>query len=540
MKKYIYLLSLLGLFSVSSCSLDAFPEGGIVSEDQRDDISEKDPNKLIVFAKGISANYVKFDALEENGSFHSDYGYAAVCQILDMSGQDYMAPLMGYNWFSSTMLFRDRTLNSSASEIMWRLYYNVIKSSNDVLRVIAPLEETGETQYDKELFRMYIAQGYTNRAFAYFQLAQTYQFTYVGNENKPAVPLILLENDERNVSGRATLQQVYDVIVDDLQKAVDLLKGNREVKVPDKSFVDLGVVYGVFAKVMLVMNKWEEAAKYARLAIESSNAAPYSIEELKKPALNTASASSWMWANLITEENDIVKTGIINWPSHLCSFTGNGYTTAGAFRSVNSNLWNKISESDIRKHSWWVDGEMKAPYTDNIDVKGEPLAEYLGFDPYTNIKFGPYQNIMLNTINASDWPMMRIEEMYFIEAEALGMTSLPQGKKALEDFMNAYRYPNADYRAEVSSSEELQDEIWLQRRIEFWGEGLAFFDLKRLKKPVVRIVDGKTSYPKDARFVIPADDPIMLWLIPQKEIEANVNLSQADNNAIGNTPKPQS
>ena len=39
------------------------------------------------------------------------------------------------------------------------------------------------------------------------------------------------------------------------------------------------------------------------------------------------------------------------------------------------------------------------------------------------------------------------------------------------------------------STSAFQNEIWWQRRIEFWGEGLATFDIKRLNKGIIR------SYP---------------------------------------------
>jgi len=30
------------------------------------------------------------------------------------------------------------------------------------------------------------------------------------------------------------------------------------------------------------------------------------------------------------------------------------------------------------------------------------------------------------------------------------------------------------------------NEVWWQRRVEFWGEGLATFDIKRLEKGIIR------------------------------------------------------
>ena len=51
------------------------------------------------------------------------------------------------------------------------------------------------------------------------------------------------------------------------------------------------------------------------------------------------------------------------------------------------------------------------------------------------------------------------------------------GKKILEDFIKAYR--DEEYTCAASSKEEVQDAVWLQRRIELWGEGFAFPDVTR-------------------------------------------------------------
>ena len=39
-------------------------------------------------------------------------------------------------------------------------------------------------------------------------------------------------------------------------------------------------------------------------------------------------------------------------------------------------------------------------------------------------------------------------------------------------------------------------------------------------------------------FNIAANDPIMLWQIPEAEIEANPALETSDNNPVGTTPQP--
>ncbi len=68
---------------------------------------------------------------------------------------------------------------------------------------------------------------------------------------------------------------------------------------------------------------------------------PYSIDEVSKPSFNDISASSWIWGSDVSETNDIVLSGILNFPSMACSLTGNGYSPAYTGRYINQKLWEK-------------------------------------------------------------------------------------------------------------------------------------------------------------------------------------------------------
>ncbi len=104
------------------------------------------------------------------------------------------------------------------------------------------------------------------------------------------------------------------------------------------------------------------------------------------------------------------------------------------------------------------------------------------------------------------------------------------GASILNNFVKTYRNPNYNFSG---SGAEVQEECWMQRRLEFWGEGLAYYDLQRLKKPVNRLGGG---YAPSVVFNIPADDPLRIYLIPQAEMEANPAIGS--NNLEGNVPTP--
>ena len=98
---------------------------------------------------------------------------------------------------------------------------------------------------------------------------------------------------------------------------------------------------------------------------------------------------------------------------------------------------------------------------------------------------------------ASAYPLMRIEEMYFIEAEAAAHADAAAGKALLESFMQNYRF--AEYVCYPSEQAAIIDEIVFQKRVELWGEGQTFFDVKRLNLSVDRTYEG-SNFQEESKF----------------------------------------
>ena len=71
------------------------------------------------------------------------------------------------------------------------------------------------------------------------------------------------------------------------------------------------------------------------------------------------------------------------------------------------------------------------------------------------------------------------------------------------------------------SGQALLDEIYLQTRIELWGEGKSYLALKRFKETVVR-GSNHLSYVGEA---IPYDDERLTFEIPEAEILYNPFIS---------------
>ena len=541
-----YFVALLGsaMLLTTSCSdLDTNPSGSTMSDGQLNEVLAQDPSKLKSEVSGMYANMIEYGAIAQwyGDVRHYDFGYASTMMMMDASGQDEPSQVSGYNWYNKPLRFVDRTANSETTYFIWNQCYKNIKVANDVLKSV-------DLENLSDVAKSYVGQAYAMRAFEYFTLIQLYQFTYKGHEDAAGVPLVTEKTTEAeaNNNPRAAVKDVYKQIMDDLNIAIDYLTDSRSAK----SEINRQVAYGLRARVNLVMQNWSDAAADAKKAAEGYT--PLSKEAAAAPGFNDVSASNWIWGNIVDESNDIVQTGILNFPAMMCSFTGNGYSPTYACRMINSKLWKEIPSTDVRK-GWWIDENLNSSIVDSKYVvhqkdedeegnvvkhlavynqTGDEVADIT--EPYTNVKFGAYKNQYGNELNACDIPLMRVEEMILIQAEATAMGgNVEEGKRILEDFVRTYRDPS--YTCNASTAKGVQDAVWFQRRVELWGEGFSFTDLLRLKKPLDRT---GANYEVSVRFNLPAESPIFLYLIPEDEENHNEALV-GNNNPVVAVPKAQ-
>lgn len=521
-----------GALAVAACSddLDTRPEGDTMTEDQKKEIYEQNPEKLEADVLSLYSSMIELLAIEDwyGGQLHFDFGYAAVMLMMDSWGQDMPSEDSSYNWFASSQDMTDRTQTSPLGYFIWNNLYKQLGLANQVIATV-PAESEDATSLN---FR---GQALAVRAFDYLNLVQLYQYTYVGHENELAVPIIAetMTNDEAKNNPRATVAEVYEQILSDLKEAIAILP---ETGVSGQ--VNRKVAYGLRARAHLLMQNYDQA--YDDAVEAAKGYLPYSIAEVSKPSFN-AFNHAWLWGNVISETNDVVLSGIVNFPAHMCSFTGNGYSPGYSGRYINSQLYSRIPDTDVRK-GWWAtvdeEGQWVAPNVDwtwAITYNGSAynIAEWEGWQaPYLNVKFGAYNDLYDNATNACDIPLMRVEEMLLIQAEAKGLSqngSVAEGKAILESFVQTYRDPS--YTCTASSKEEFIDAVWFQRRIELWGEGQSWFDIMRLKKPVHRL---GTNFESTVAWNLPAEASIFPLIIP--EAETNVNPA-CTNNPIAAAPQ---
>jgi tetratricopeptide (TPR) repeat protein len=461
-------------------------------------------------------------------SDHYDWGYGSIMHVRDVMTEEMAVISSGYNWYNSWEQNTTMGEGYLRTQFFWNYYSKFIQTSNNMISALDPESAT-------ELQRGYLGAGHAFRAFQYLDMAQMFEFlendatspinaagNNVLNLTVPIVKETLTEDEARN-NPRATRQQMYEFILSDLDKAEEYLENFAR---PSKTLPNLAVVYGLKARLYMWVGDYANAQINARRAIDNGNYAPTTREQWlnKTTGFNDLSTPSWMWGSQMQAEDDVVKSGILNWTSWMSNETTFGYASAGPYLMIDARIYNLISNDDFRKLSWKApEGHPLAGKTPFIDAEIGA-----GLPDYSSIKFRPANGDMNEyKVGASSaYPLMRIEEMYFIEAEAAAHQNAAQGKALLEEFMKTYRYNK--YVCQAADVEGVVNEIFLQKRVEFWGEGLSFFDYKRLNKPVTRGYTG-TNHSDAARFNTTTRPAWMNFCIVQTEKNNNQALKDYEN-----------
>ena len=517
MKIYKISTMVLGGLMLASCSDidEQIYSGGAFNKEQSQDIVNAIPTRVEATFNGMftfMGNPAQNWGTRFSSARPDDFGFIMMALSQDLEGADMIGADNGYNWFSAACEYSSRTPSYANPYIRYVTPYTLIGMVKDILATIP------EDTEDASLINMK-AQAKALRAYSYLSLAPYFQGSYETSKDKPCVPVLSDSVDVTN-NPRATVEQVYNVIVEDLTWAIDHLDETRS----SKAYVNANVAYGLRARAYLAMGKGAEAAADAEKAMQGYE--PASIAEVSVPTFCDMEEHNWIWAIDITDDQANYYPSATA-PSWLSAFCGDGYGAAcGTTAMINKLLWDKIPATDVRK-GWWIDENLHSPNWADLTwgtAKGDEIATLtiedvkIELPPYTNIKFGMKSGIG-STLNNNDWPLMRVEEMILIQAEGYAISgNEAKAKEILTNFVKTYRDPSYT----IPSGRTLRDEIWFQRRVELWGEGFAVSDARRLNKPIVRFHGPNTTNYADAfQFNIAADDGWLNMRFPQSEKDNN-------------------
>ena len=487
----------VGLFSLvlvnTSCIEETEPTS-VATQAQ----AERSSSATKAQAMAIPAQFNAMDnSYVDNNSWHAPFGYPAMMIIRDMMGNDMGFPTSSY----ASHFYRFGACQYMGGEYIyaayiWEYYYKLVLTANSVINVVNP-----ETATKEQLG--YLGAAYAVRALAYLDLGRMYEFlpndktssiNADGNDvlglTVPIVTPTMTEAEARN-NPRVKKADLVTFIKGDIEKAKEYIPNVSDRL--NRTIPNLACVYGLEARLNMWTEEYAAAATAAQNAITASGMTPLSetVALDKTSGMNTN--SQFMWCCNLVKEDDAVKSGIVNFTSWMSNQTTFGYTgsATGQYMICDKKFYERISDSDWRK-KWW-----QAPEGSDLrNQKSKNHIEYLtpsdaeDMPEFAALKFRPGQGNVddYNVGCAVAVPLMRVEEMYFIKAEAEAHDNPAAGIATLTDFMTQYR-DNA-YSTKASTEEAAIDEIIFQKRVELWGEGQIFFDYKRLNMSVNRGYSG--------------------------------------------------
>ena len=437
------------------------------------------------------------DDYVDNNNWHAVFGYPAMMIIRDMMCNDMGFPTSDYAhhfyYFGADKYLGGQYIYAA---YIWEYYYKLIQTANAVIGVVNP-----ETATKEQLG--FLGAAYAFRAMAYLDLARMYEFLpnemtkSVNADNNDVtgltVPIVkpgMTEQEARN-NPRAKKEDMVEFIKGDLELAKQYIP-NITDRI-SRTLPNLACVYGLEARFDMWIEDYSAAAAAAEHAIAESGMTPLSEAVALDKASGMNTPSQFMWCCNLVKEDAAVQSGIVNFVSWMSNQTSFGYTgsATGQYMICDKKFYNRISATDWRI-KWW-----QAPEGSDLrNQKAKNHIEYLiasaaeDMPELASLKFRPGQGNTedYNVGSAVAVPLMRVEEMYFIKAEAEAHTDAAKGIATLTDFMVQYRDPN--FAKKVSTVEAAIDEIIFQKRVELWGEGQLFFDYKRLNMSVNRGYEG--------------------------------------------------
>ncbi len=497
MKNFLKIFLTIGLvFGLSSCADEILDNGGVAGNSQPTrvltsaQLEEASEINLGIPASFVGGMYAQMILQGAGGSTgHDDFGHKSYDIFSDMLSSDMALSVSTYGWYRASIteyqMGNDFTFGDNRE--VWRYYYRIVRSANTVIQNLGGNDAVPELPANK--FAM--GQAKAMRAHSYFYLTQFYQREYNAGE---AILPMYIEPINTNLP-KSTAGEIYDLMEADLTDAIDLLDGfNRTAK----NEVNQDVARMVLAWVLGAKGGRDaDVAALTQAVIDSGNYTMQGPGDVTN-CFCDVNDPSWMWGIDIIENNGL---DLVSWWGQVDAFSFS-YAWAGDYKAIDADLFAAIPANDARK----------AQFLDN-PASGRNLQPLFKF--YASNQIGG-----TSTTVTADYVYMRVEEAYLLNAEANARAGAEGPARESLKALVSQRVSDASY-IDGLSGQALQDEIYLQTRIELWGEGKSYLALKRNKATIVR----GANHLSFVGVPIPYNDERLQFEIPQDEIQSNPFIS---------------
>ena len=446
MKKYIYItfISVLSFLILGSCSkdwLDVKPEGQITPEGYYS--TEQRAEEIV---NAIYNNMLQWDqhsfswmGITSITSDDADKGSSDGDTGADKDKLD------NYTYSSTDI---------SVNEI-WVANYRGITRANTALEVLP------EVAIDEDVKQRMIGEARFLRAYFYFNLVRTYG-------GVPLIDKVIDPTDQEELSKvnvRATTDEIFALIIEDLTFAKDNLYSKDELESRDLGRATSGAAKGLLAKVYLYLGEWQNVLALTNEVIGDGE---YELVE--------DYATIWRESGENNPES-MFEAQAVGGPINLGI---QGYMVTQAVRGQFGWGFNSPSEA---LHNAYEAGDPRRDAT--IIYPGETLwDETVIIDNPPNPRYNEkaYVSRTHETFNGTDWEsnknlrILRYAEVLLLNAEAANeLSNSSQALISLNKVRGRVNLPVVT----TTVQDKLRQAIWHERRIELAMEHDRFFDVVR-------------------------------------------------------------
>ena len=327
--------------------------------------------------------------------------------------------------------FQERSNNAILSNI-WNAWYNGIYRCNDVLDHMAGKTLANGDKYRGECLFM--------RSWWYFSLYRVFGVV-------PVTRTVVTPVQAKTIP-RCTEEEMYNLLVEDLKEAIDLLPAKRSAEVARVTKIAaqalLGKVYLTFGKYAEAQTVLEDAMKDTNFGLMATTGAAFDVADKMNKEI--------LFAIYYNKTND----------------NGHGY-----WHSTN------IADPKLRPNPT---GVFKSVYPAD-DNRYALIGEYQEITPgklYAINKYMDTYDATYTTLVGNDFPFLRYADVVLMYAEALGQQgNISEALTYLNKTRTRADLPELT-EAEVSGKDAFIKELADERGREFALEGQRWFDLVRL------------------------------------------------------------
>ncbi|SOD11461.1 RagB/SusD family nutrient uptake outer membrane protein [Pedobacter xixiisoli] len=416
------------------------------------------PNQTINYryllnnTSGFETNPGLFDMASD------DINLTDATQTTSLSGNAF------YYWYAASYTWQPVFYvagSTNENDLNWNASYNVILNCNTIINELPGSDGTAQEK------AALIAEAKVHRADAYLTLVNAYAKPYhmATASTDLGLPLLTAQTVSQSLK-RASVQQIYNQIIDDLTSSIAALPNTQQYNtLPSKASA-----YAELARCYLYMNNYAEANRYADLALSLRN------------TLNDLGAIT-----AITSTN--YPRRIVD-PEVILSKLPNGGTLAWAPTAfkLSDELLALLGTVDQRYNLFTVPGAtIGTGYTGRFFYKERSIGETRNVGP-------------------------SVPEMMLIKAEYYARNNDVTNAMLWINRLREKRFKPTDYVPMTASSPaDALAKVIEERRREFFGRMLRWWDMRRLKsepafqRTYTRTFNGTTYTlaPNSDRYVFP-------------------------------------